>query len=76
MCDNKQPYNEYEWLLFIDGSKYSLKAALLHNGMKKPSMFPKIFYMEIKEVVLLGPDIRKLMNDDNFTRCLSVTGTV
>ena len=27
-----------EWHLFIDSSKYSLKAVLLHNGNLKPSM--------------------------------------
>lgn len=34
----KQPYDKTEWRLFIDGSKYSLKALLLHNGNKKPSI--------------------------------------
>lgn len=33
-----QPYEKNEWRLFIDGSKYSLKALLLHNGNKKPSI--------------------------------------
>ncbi|EFN81509.1 hypothetical protein EAI_11433, partial [Harpegnathos saltator] len=32
------PYDRNEWRLFIDGSKYSLKAALLHNGNEKPSI--------------------------------------
>lgn len=32
------PYDRNEWRLFIDGSKYSLKAALLHNGNNKPSI--------------------------------------
>lgn len=31
-------YDRNEWRLFIDGSKYSLKAALLHIGNKKPSI--------------------------------------
>lgn len=31
-------YDSKEWRLFIDGSKYSLKAVLLHNGNKKPSI--------------------------------------
>ncbi|XP_039304135.1 uncharacterized protein LOC120357539 [Solenopsis invicta] len=31
-------YDQNEWRLFIDGSKYSLKAALLHIGNKKPSI--------------------------------------
>jgi hypothetical protein len=30
--------NPQEWQLFIDSSKYSLKAGLLHNGNKKPSV--------------------------------------
>lgn len=32
------PYDRNEWRLFIDGSKYSLKAALVHNGNKKPTI--------------------------------------
>ncbi|GBP36844.1 hypothetical protein EVAR_96090_1 [Eumeta japonica] len=33
-----QNYDKTEWRLFIDSSKYSLKAVLLHNGNKKPSI--------------------------------------
>lgn len=32
------PYNSEEWRLFIDGSKSSLKAVLLHNGNALPSV--------------------------------------
>lgn len=32
------PYDVNEWRLFIDGSKYSLKAGLIHNGNIKPSI--------------------------------------
>lgn len=34
----KQPYDPKEWRLFIDSSKESLKAVLLHNGNTKPSI--------------------------------------
>lgn len=33
-----QAHNPNEWRLFIDGSKESLKAVLLHNGNEKPSV--------------------------------------
>lgn len=33
-----EPYDPNEWRLFIDGSKESLKAVLLHNGNEKPSI--------------------------------------
>ncbi|CAH0557043.1 unnamed protein product [Brassicogethes aeneus] len=32
-------------------------------------LFPKISYEKIKEGIFIGPDIRKLINDDNFTKC-------
>ena len=31
-------YNPEEWRLFIDSSKLSLNAVLLHNGNTKPSI--------------------------------------
>lgn len=34
----KHQYDPEEWRLFIDGSKYSLKAVLLHKGGEKPSV--------------------------------------
>ncbi|CAK9816550.1 hypothetical protein ANTQUA_LOCUS8999 [Anthophora quadrimaculata] len=33
-----QPYSAKEWRLFVDSSKESLKAVLLHNGNEKPSI--------------------------------------
>ena len=33
-----EEHNADEWRLFIDGSKYSIKAVLLHNGNIKPSI--------------------------------------
>lgn len=33
-----EPYDAKEWRLFIDSSKEILKAVLLHNGNKKPSI--------------------------------------
>ena len=38
-------------------------------------LFPKISYAKIKEGVFVGPDIRKLIDDNNFTKCLSATET-
>ena len=37
-----------EWRLFIDSSKSSLKAVLLHNGNKKPSI-PLVYVNGLKE---------------------------
>lgn len=34
----KEPFVSREWRLFIDGSKTSIKAVLLHNGNVKPSI--------------------------------------
>ena len=34
-------------------------------------LFPKISYAKIKEAFFFGPDIRRLMNDDNFAKWLS-----
>lgn len=34
----KYVHNPEEWRLFIDSSKTSLKAVLLHNGNEKPSI--------------------------------------
>lgn len=34
-------------------------------------VFPKISYAKIKEGIFVGPQIRKLMNDHNFSQCLS-----
>ena len=38
-------------------------------------LFLKISYDKIKEGVFAGPYIRKLINDDNFTKWLSATET-
>jgi hypothetical protein len=43
-----QQHNPGEWRLFIDSSKPSLKAVLLHNGNKKPSI-PLTFAEHMKE---------------------------
>lgn len=34
-------------------------------------LFPKLSYAKIKEGIFVGPDIRKLMTDENFTKCLT-----
>lgn len=33
-------------------------------------VFPKISYAKIKEGIFVGPQIRKLLSDDNFSQCL------
>lgn len=43
-----QPFEKDEWRLFIDGSKTSIKAVLLHNGNVKPSI-PVAFATGMKE---------------------------
>lgn len=43
-----QTYDPKEWRLFIDGSKYSVKAVLLHQGNKKPSI-PVAHAVGVKE---------------------------
>jgi hypothetical protein len=43
-----QHHNSGEWRLFIDSSKLSLKAVLLHNGKGKPSI-PLAFAAHVKE---------------------------
>lgn len=35
------------------------------------NLFPKLSYAKIKEGIFVGPDIRKLMADGNFTKCLT-----
>ena len=41
-------YDPIEWRLFVDASKYSLKAVLLHNGNKLPSL-PVAYAVGMKE---------------------------
>lgn len=48
MGELKIPYDTNEWRLFIDGSKTSLKAVLLHNGNKSPSI-PVAYSTVLKE---------------------------
>lgn len=43
-----QPFTQHEWRLFIDGSKTSIKAVLLHIGNQKPSV-PVAFAIGLKE---------------------------
>ena len=44
----KEEYNFNEWRLFIDSSKLGLKAVLLHQGNKKPSI-PVAHAVNMKE---------------------------
>ncbi|GBM96904.1 hypothetical protein AVEN_99097-1 [Araneus ventricosus] len=75
-------HNPQEWRLFIDSSKVSLKAVLLHNGLMKNFVkamdcggsgfqylnlkFPKVSETKIKEGIFVGPQFRQLMKDPVF----------
>lgn len=48
MSELEIPHTSTEWRLFIDSSKSSLKAVLLHNGNKKPSI-PLAYSVSMKE---------------------------
>ena len=56
-------YHQYIILLML---------VVLRTAVHLIKLFPKISYAEIKEGVFVGPDIRKLI-DNNFTKCLSAT---
>jgi hypothetical protein len=43
-----QDYKTDEWRLFVDSSKHSLKALLLHHGNKHPSI-PTAYTVHMKE---------------------------
>ncbi|XP_030765451.1 uncharacterized protein LOC115889553 [Sitophilus oryzae] len=53
-----------EWRLFIDSSKYSLKAVLLHNGNLKPSI-PVAHSVTMKETY---ENMRMLLDRINYNR--------
>lgn len=61
----KQPFHSDEWRLFIDGSKYSIKAVLLHIGNQKPSV-PVAFVIGMKEEYDVMKDILNLIQYKNF----------
>src|SRR5277367_1025771 len=54
-----------EWRLFIDSSKASLKAVLLHNGTEKPSI-PVAHAVNMKENFESMSLILRLINYDKF----------
>lgn len=56
MCQLGHDYDANEWRLFIDSSKTSLKAVLLHNGNKLPSL-PLAYSAHLKEAY----DVMKLI---------------
>ena len=63
-------YNPEEWRLFIDSSKLSLKAVLLHNGNTKPSI-PVAHSVAMKETYENMPVILKAVNynEDGWEIC-------
>ncbi|KAJ8716001.1 hypothetical protein PYW08_013286 [Mythimna loreyi] len=54
-----------EWRLFVDSSKSSLKAVLLHNGNTKPSV-PVAYAIDMKETYESMALILKSINYDRF----------
>lgn len=61
----KQPFVSREWRLFIDGSKTSIKAVLLHNGNEKPSI-PVAFVTGMKEEYSTMKEILDLIQYNKF----------
>lgn len=56
-----EPYDPTEWRLFIDSSKLSLKAVLLHQGNDKPSI-PLVHAVNMKETYESMALLLKLIN--------------
>ena len=56
-------YNPLDWQLFIDSSVKSLKAVLLHNGNKFPSI-PVSHFMRMNEKY---ENVKVLLNMINYT---------
>lgn len=54
-------YDPGEWRLFIDSNKQSLKAILLHNGNKKPSI-PIAHAVDTKETYEVMDNLLKCLN--------------
>lgn len=61
----KEPFVGREWRLFIDGSKTSIKAVLLHIGNVKPSI-PVTFVSGMKEEYSTMRDILTLIQYNRF----------
>lgn len=60
-----QPFNPDDWRLFIDGSKTSIKAVLLHNGNVKPSI-PVGFATGMREDYEVVKDMMNLIQYNRF----------
>ncbi|XP_017490682.1 PREDICTED: uncharacterized protein LOC108378884 [Rhagoletis zephyria] len=54
-------HNSDEWRIFIDGSKYSVKAVLLHKGNKEPSI-PIGHSTKVKETYETMKELLKLID--------------
>lgn len=65
-----QRHNPEEWRLFIDGSSESLKAALVHNGNKLPTI-PVAYARNVKETYASMQAILMLVqhNEHNWHIC-------
>jgi len=70
MCELGYEHVSEEWRLFIDSSKASLKAVLLHNGNKKPSV-PVAHAVGLKETYESMEKILKLTHyaDHKWNLC-------
>lgn len=65
-----QPYEPQEWRLFIDGCNQSLKAVLLHNGNRKPSI-PIAHAVNTKETYTIMAKLLQLLRyvEHNWKVC-------
>lgn len=60
-----QPFSSDDWRLFIDGSKTSIKAVLLHNGNRCPSV-PVAFATGLKETYKVMKDMMDLIHYNRY----------
>jgi len=59
-------HDPQEWRLFIESSKLSLKAALLHNGKQHPSI-PVGHVVHMKETY---ENLKQLLNKLEYSKCV------
>ena len=59
------PYKTAEWRLFIDSSKFSLKAILQNNGNVLPSI-PVVYAVDVKETYENMKEILRYLEYDRF----------
>jgi hypothetical protein len=70
MATLEQDHKTNEWQLFIDSSKHSLKAVLLHKGNKHPSI-PTAYAVQMKETY---KNMKNLLDKINYKHCWNICG--